>query len=94
MPMKNAEQVATTLLPLEDLPVRVDKRTGAAIITKHYFPVSWRTLEAWPLTWRLVNGKSLAETNDLLAVAEAKLAAAAWTRGGRTKRYNHGRGDQ
>jgi hypothetical protein len=66
-----------------ELPTRVDRRTGAALLTRHLFPVSHRTLEAWPLTWRLVNGKALVETAELFAFAQSKLDAAAPIRGGR-----------
>jgi hypothetical protein len=65
------------------LPARVDRRRGAAIITHRYFPVSHRTLEAWPLTWRRVNGRALVDTAELLAFAEAKVAAALPVRGGK-----------
>jgi hypothetical protein len=58
------------------LPVRVDRRKGAELVTLHYFPVSPRTLEAWPLGWRLVNGKATCLTTELFAVAQAKLDAA------------------
>jgi hypothetical protein len=60
----------------DELPVRVDRRTGAALVSQYYFPVSWRTLEVWPLTWRRVNGKAVADTAALFKVAEAKLRAA------------------
>jgi hypothetical protein len=63
------------------LPQRVDRRTAAALLTQHMFPVSHRTLEAWPLAWRVVNGKAVVKTEDLFAVAEAKLAAAPSIRG-------------
>jgi hypothetical protein len=42
------------------------------------------TLEAWPLTWRHVNGKAFCETAELFALAEAKLNAAPPVRGGRS----------
>lgn len=64
-------------------PVRVDRRAGAALVTQHFFPVAHRTLEAWPLTWRHVNGKALAETAELFAIARAMLDAAPPIRGGR-----------
>ena len=41
------------------LPKRVDRKTGAKLVTDRFFPVSHRSLEAWPLTWRHVNGKAL-----------------------------------
>ncbi len=69
----------TTTAPTPDLgslPVRVDRRKGAELVTLHFFPVSARTLEAWPLDWRHVNGRATCETADLFAVAKAKLDAA------------------
>lgn len=68
---------------LTDYPVRMDRRQGAAFVTKHYFPVSARSLEVWPLTWLRVNGKALAATAEYAAVAEAKLAEATPIRGGK-----------
>ena len=64
-------------------PERMDRRQGAAFVTKHYFPVSARSLEVWPLTWLHVNGKAVAATTEYSAVAEAKLAAATPIRGGK-----------
>jgi hypothetical protein len=61
---------------LADLPRRVDRSTAAELATKFFFPVSSRTLEVWPVTWRLVNGKAVCETAELFAVAQAKLDAA------------------
>jgi hypothetical protein len=63
-------------------PPNVDRRTGAQLITKHLFPVSHRSLEAWPLPTRHVNGRALIPTEALLAVAYAKLAAAPVIMGG------------
>lgn len=68
-----------------DLPRRVDRRAAADLVTNRFFPVSHRTLEAAPLTWRHVNGKALVETTELFAWAEAKVAAATPIRGGRLK---------
>jgi hypothetical protein len=66
-----------------DAPRRVNRRAAAALVTHHLFPVSHRTLESWPLTWRRVNGKALVETAELLAFAQSKLDAAAPIRSGR-----------
>jgi hypothetical protein len=67
------------------LPARVDRKVAAEIVTRLYFPISKRTLEAWPLTWRHLNGKAICETNELLAEAQSKLDAAVPYRGGRSK---------
>lgn len=68
---------------LATLPVRVDRRVGAVLVTRHFFPISRRTLEAWPLSWRRVNGRAVCETAELFAAARAKLDAAPTIRGGR-----------
>ena len=73
--------MAQPTLP-DDLPRRVDRRAGAALVTRFYFPISHRSLEVWPLTWRRVNGKAVCETTELFALAEAKLNAAPPVRGG------------
>jgi hypothetical protein len=44
-----------TWQPEQPLPTYADKATAAAIITHHFFPISPRTLERWPLTVRRPN---------------------------------------
>jgi hypothetical protein len=61
---------------LSALPLRVDRRTAAALVSRHYFPTSFRALEAWPLDWRILNGRATCATAELFALAESKLAAA------------------
>ncbi|MFM2149840.1 MAG: hypothetical protein RLZZ187_2146 [Pseudomonadota bacterium] len=68
---------------LSTLPRNVDRRVGAELVTRFFFPVSPRSLEVWPLVWRHVNGKAVVATADLFAVAEAKLNAAPRIRGGK-----------
>ncbi len=68
---------------LSTLPVRVDRRTGAELVTKFFFPLSPRTLEVWPLTWQHVNGYAVCKTAELFDEAQAKLDAAPPIRGGR-----------
>ena len=67
------------------LPCRVDRRAAAELVTRLLFPVSHRTIEAWPLNARLVNGKAIIETVELLDYARAKLDAAPVIRGGRKR---------
>ena len=64
-------------------PTNVDRRAGAELVTRLYFPVSPRTIEAWPLPVRRVNGKALYDTAELLAYAREKLEAAPAIQGGR-----------
>lgn len=68
---------------LSTLPRNVDRRAGAELVTRLFFPVSPRSLEVWPLTWRHVNGKAVVATAELFSVAEAKLSAAPPIRGGK-----------
>jgi hypothetical protein len=49
---------------------------AAAMLSRHFFPISKRTLERWPLAIRRVNGRALYETEELIALAQAKLDAA------------------
>ena len=74
------------LVTLSDTPAQVIERTGAKLVTRFFLPISYRTLEAWPLTWRRVSGKAVGETAELFAQAQAKLDAAAPIRGGRRQR--------
>lgn len=91
-PATASRRATITALPLpaldtprigHDVPVRVARRAGAELVTKHFFPVSHRTLEAWPLVWRRVNGRALCETADLFVLARAKLDEAPPTMGKR-----------
>jgi hypothetical protein len=65
-----------------ELPRRCDRRTAAALLTKYFFQASHRTLERWPLSWRLLNGRAHCETAELFEVAESMLAQAPCIRGG------------
>jgi len=73
---------APLALPTEILPTRVDRRQGAKLITERFGPMSARTLERWPLKWRLFNGRAVTLTEDLIAVAQAKLEEAPLIKGG------------
>jgi len=68
---------------LADLPINVDRRTAAGLVTKYLFPVSYRSLEAWPLPTRNVNGRAIVATSTLFEIAYAKLQAAPLVVGGR-----------
>jgi hypothetical protein len=68
---------------MASLPRRVNRPMAAYLVTQFYFPISRRTLEVWPLAWRIVNGKAVCETAELFDIAEAKLNAAPPIRGGR-----------
>ena len=64
-------------------PIHVNRRKGAQLVTQYLFPVSARTLEAWPLPTRHVNGKAIMATVTLFEQAYAKMRAAPLIVGGR-----------
>jgi hypothetical protein len=70
---------------LATLPARVDRRTGADLVTKVFFPTSHRTLERWPLPWQRVNGRAVTRTAALFREAHARLTAAPEIMGGGTR---------
>ena len=76
--------LAEAIVPdLSTHPVRIDRETGAALVTKLFFRVSPRSLERWPVSWRTLNGRAHCETAELFAVAEAMLREATPVMGGR-----------
>ena len=68
---------------LSALPINVDRRRGAELVTRYFFPVSHRTLERWPLKGRVVNGRLVFPTAELFAHARALMDAAPAIRGGK-----------
>jgi hypothetical protein len=80
---ENIELPDYLLEVLAGAPINVDRSFGAALVTKNIFPISPRTLEAWPLPTRRVNGKAIMSTATLFKVAYAKLMAAPVTMGGK-----------
>lgn len=70
---------------IENAPRYVNRRAGSALVTRLLFPVSYRSLEVWPLSWRLVNGHAVTDTRELLIEAYRRFAAAPLVRGGRRK---------
>lgn len=88
MTQTNLKSHSTTAKPTPEgttpnLPARIDRKRGATLITDRFFPISHRTLEKWPLIWRHVNGKATCDTNELLAMAQARLDAAPPLLGGK-----------
>ena len=67
---------SSTWIPGQPLPQFADKVTSAAIVSHHYFPISPRTLERWPLTVRRPNKVAIYEVEELMRIAEQKLNAA------------------
>ncbi len=68
---------------LADLPVRVPRAQAAELLTKYYFRTSGRSLERWPIGWRLLNGRAHCEVAELFALAEAILANTPSLKGGK-----------
>jgi hypothetical protein len=61
---------------LPKLPVNMDRKDGAALVSQHCFPVSPKTIKDWPLPWTCPNGKALAPTEAYLKFAVRKAARA------------------
>lgn len=80
-----ASSVASGSVPA-DLPAYVDRRAGAAAISRYLFPVSPKTIEEWPLATRRVNKRAMIDTADLFAFALAKIRTAPLIMGGRGPR--------
>jgi hypothetical protein len=61
----------------DEMPIRYGSREQLADIHGHYYgPISHRTLERWPLRWRKVNGRAVAEVREFLAEAERRFREA------------------
>ena len=71
MPFKNSHWE-----PDLPLPKNADRKTLAAIITHHFFPISHRTLQTWPLTVRRPNRAAVYNVEEAMAHAELKLQTA------------------
>ena len=72
-------------LPPGPLPPRVTRRDAATLLYRELgFPVSPRTLEAWPVTIIRIGGKATLDTAELLAHARSLIARAPVQKGGRT----------
>jgi hypothetical protein len=86
---KRACNGGVSLPILAELPVRVSRDTAAELLKQLYFEISPRTLERWPLAWRILNGKAHCETADLFAMAEARVAEAPVIMGGAAPKAGH-----
>ena len=76
-PLTTTAPVAAPAPPdISTLPPLVDRRTAAALVTQHFFPVSPRTLEAWEVECIRLNGKALAAPAQYFAVAQSRLETA------------------
>lgn len=68
---------------LKSLPRRATRPIAAELVSQYFFAISPRTLERWPLTWRLLNGKVHCEVAELFALAAAMVDAAPVIKAGR-----------
>jgi len=73
-------------LPPGPLPPRVTRRDAATLLYRELgFPVSPRTLEAWPVSIVRIGGKATLDTAELLAHARGIIARSPVQRGGRNR---------
>jgi hypothetical protein len=70
---------------LETAPHYSDRRGLAQLHSELLGPLSPRSLEEWPLTWQLVNGRAVTNTRDAIALAYVRFQAAPKYRSGRAK---------
>jgi hypothetical protein len=86
-PQNNALPLSLPAEPdLEKLPRYGDRRQLAQIHEQYYGRISPRTLESWPLPWRISNGRAVAETRAFLIEAQRRFDAAPTVFGGRSRR--------
>lgn len=62
---------------LDSLPRRVTRPEAARLLKAHFFEVSPRSLERWPVPVRVLNGRAHMETRALFEEARRRLEAAA-----------------
>jgi hypothetical protein len=70
---------------LAALPPRVPRKRAAELVTRYYFTAHYRTLERWPLPWRVINGRVHCETRDLFTLAQRVLDEAPAIRSGKAQ---------
>jgi hypothetical protein len=61
---------------LPTLPVTMDRKGGARLISDHLFYISPQTLKAWPIGWSAPNGRAVARTERYLKFAYRKVLQA------------------
>jgi len=67
----------------EQLPRVGDRRLLAALHYHYYGPISHRSIERWPLSWRIVNGSAVSSVREFLEEAQRRFDAAPLVMGGR-----------
>jgi hypothetical protein len=87
LPGKNVRRTYKPTLDFDNPPPRVDRQAAAALLYARLgLRISPRTLEAWPLVTRLLNGRATYDTAELLAHGHAMLDGSPGVRGGRTRK--------
>jgi hypothetical protein len=87
-----SDQAAWDALPdelkavLDGLPAFVDRRQAAQLISRYLFKVEHRSLEAWPLPVRRINGRAQISTPVVFKMAYEKVTGAPVILGGRRPR--------
>ena len=61
---------------ISQLPVNVDRKTAAGLVSRYFYPISVRTLERWPVPTIIVNGKAVSPTTAIFAHAQSVMDAA------------------
>jgi hypothetical protein len=70
---------------LGDLPAFPDRKTAARVVTARVHPLSPRTVEAWPLKTRRLNGKACLTSKEFVEYLFRLLLEAPTIRGGRRR---------
>ena len=66
---------------VDAMPAKIDRKDGAALVTKHVFQTSPKTVRSWPLRWECPNGRAIAPPAMYLAYALLKARKSArWHR--------------
>ena len=76
-------------LDLAGLPPRVTRQQAAEILNDFYFKISPRSLERWPIAWRLINGRAHGDLADIIAHADSMVDSAPIIMGGQSSKANH-----
>ena len=65
-----AVELPPELLEVADaMPAKIDRTDGAALVTKHVFQTTSKTVKSWPLPWECPNGRAIAPPAAYLAYA-------------------------
>ena len=84
-----ATKGGAALPDLSGLPKRAPRPELARLITQHYFQVSPRTLERWPISWLTLNNRAHGDVAEAFAIAQQKLDEATPIRGGQSDTRGH-----